>query len=96
MAGSLSPGPWIARHATRNELHIGPIVMDATGASVALVVYAGDTEQSRANAQAIAKVHELVHALRELVDRCDGPEGVRGDGSNIDTRGAHAALGDFE
>lgn len=38
----------------------------------------------------------LETALRDLVDRCDGAEGVRADGSNIDTRGAHAALGDFE
>lgn len=31
-------------------------------------------------------------ALRDLVRRCDGEEGVRPDGSNIDTRAAHAAL----
>jgi hypothetical protein len=34
-------------------------------------------------------------ALRDLVNRCDGAEGVRADGSNICTIGAHAALGDF-
>jgi len=34
-------------------------------------------------------------ALRDLVTRCDGPEGMRPDGSNIDTLGAHAALGDL-
>ncbi len=34
-------------------------------------------------------------ALRDLVDRCDGDEGVRADGSNIQTIAAHAALGDF-
>lgn len=32
-------------------------------------------------------------ALADLVLRCDGEEGVREDGSNIDTLGAHAALG---
>ncbi len=37
----------------------------------------------------------LAAALRALVDRCDGAEGVRADGSNIDTCAAHAVLGDF-
>jgi hypothetical protein len=35
-------------------------------------------------------------ALEELVTRCDGAEGVRADDSNIDTLGAHAALGHFD
>jgi hypothetical protein len=35
---------------------------------------------------------ELVATLRNLVERCDGSEGVREDGSNIDTLAAHAML----
>lgn len=42
------------------------------------------------------EVERLRKALRDLVDRCDGPEGVRADGSNIPTMDAHAALGDFD
>lgn len=38
---------------------------------------------------------DLVEVLEELVKRCDGQEGVRADGSNIDTLRAHAALGHF-
>lgn len=38
---------------------------------------------------------DLVLALRNLVTRCDGAEGVRADGSNICTLEAHAALGDL-
>jgi len=34
----------------------------------------------------------LLEALHELVKRCDGEEGVRADGSNIQTIAAHAAL----
>jgi hypothetical protein len=34
----------------------------------------------------------LVEALHDLVLRCDGDEGVRADGSNIQTMGAHALL----
>ena len=44
----------------------------------------------------IMQCRVLEAALRDLVKRCDGAEGVRADGSNIDTRGAHAALGDFQ
>lgn len=39
--------------------------------------------------------NDLYAALRELVTRCDGAEGVQPDGSNMDTTDAHAALGDF-
>lgn len=35
---------------------------------------------------------ELVAALTDLVKRCDGPEGVRADGSNIQTISASALL----
>jgi hypothetical protein len=35
---------------------------------------------------------ELIEALRDLVRRCDGDEGVRSDGSNIDTLAAHIVL----
>lgn len=34
----------------------------------------------------------LYRTLNELVTRCDGEEGVRPDGSNIDTLAAHVAL----
>jgi hypothetical protein len=34
----------------------------------------------------------LGSALMELVERCDGEEGVRADGSNIQTIAAHATL----
>jgi hypothetical protein len=37
-------------------------------------------------------VEELRAALAELTARCDGEEGVRADGSNIQTMRAHAAL----
>lgn len=36
--------------------------------------------------------HELYRALEALVDRCDGAEGVRADGSNIDTRAERMLL----
>lgn len=38
------------------------------------------------------KVKVLAAALRDLVRRCDSAEGVRADGSNIQTMRAHAAL----
>lgn len=39
-----------------------------------------------------AERDRLREALERLVLRCDGDEGVRADGSNIDTLAAHAAL----
>ena len=39
---------------------------------------------------------ELTAALEELVRRCDGDEGVRADGSNIQTMRAHAILAKFD
>lgn len=45
---------------------------------------------------ATARAERLETELRNLTPRCDGAEGVRADGSNIDTTGAHAALGDFQ
>lgn len=38
----------------------------------------------------LTELLNIVEAARDLMLRCDGEEGVRGDGSNIDTRGLHA------
>ena len=52
----------------------------------------GNTPTGSARAHLIAAAPELLDALRELVARCDGEEGVRADGSNIQTMRAHAVL----
>jgi hypothetical protein len=44
---------------------------------------------------ATPSTRELVDALRELVARCDGEEGVRADGSNIQTMHANALLAKY-
>ena len=38
---------------------------------------------------------EALEALRDLVARCDGEQGVREDGSNIDTTKQHAILAKY-
>lgn len=43
-----------------------------------------------------AREERLVKALADLVTRCDGEDGVRPDGSNIDTLAAHAVLSKIE
>ena len=40
----------------------------------------------------LLEVNKLREVLNNLVVRCDGEEGVRADGSNIDTSAAHALL----
>lgn len=47
---------------------------------------------SLAEARLIAAAPDLLAALKELVARCDGEEGVGADGSNIQTIAAHAAI----
>lgn len=49
-------------------------------------------DTSAATACLIAAAPDLLAALTDLVARCDGEEGVRPDGSNINTCAAHAAL----
>lgn len=44
------------------------------------------------DARLIAAAPGLLAELVALVVRCDGAEGVRADGSNIDTSAAHAAI----
>lgn len=41
-------------------------------------------------------MHALWNALATLTYRCDGPEGVTEDGSNIHTMDAHAVLERYE
>ena len=57
-------------------------------------LYVMGYHQGRIDMAKIAQ--EQNHALSALVARCDGEQGVRADGSNIDTLHAHAALGDFD
>lgn len=49
-----------------------------------------------AAARLCAAAPQLLAELRRLVERCDGEEGVRADGSNIDTRAARALLEKLE
>lgn len=49
-----------------------------------------------ANAYLISASPDLLAALKELVIRCDGEEGVTEDGSNIQTIQAHAAIAKAE
>jgi len=67
-----------------------------SGSLIVAYVFAGRIEGTRPdaepNARLIAAAPELLAALRDLVERCDGEEGVRADGSNIQTMRAHAAI----
>jgi hypothetical protein len=84
-----TPGPWEA---------FGPVKFTVYGGDpkrrIAVIDYTQGqpTEQHDADARLIAAAPELLDALRDLTARCDGEEGVRADGSNIQTMRAHALL----
>ena len=93
-----TPGPW-SHHRTFNGDHF--ISAEGRRGRIELAtVYAEAEYQPKlpleANARLIAAAPELLAALKELVERCDGPEGVRPDGSNIQTIRAHAAIAKAE
>lgn len=56
----------------------------------------GTMEEARANARLIKAAPRLLEALKALVARCDGDEGVQADGSNMDTLAAHAVIAEAE
>jgi len=49
-------------------------------------------EPAHPDMRLIRAAPDLLDALKDLVARCDGDEGVRPDGSNIQTMAAHAAI----
>lgn len=53
---------------------------------------AGYQSEAASVERLLAERERLAQALIDLVRRCDGDEGVRADGSNIQTIEAHAAL----
>jgi hypothetical protein len=56
----------------------------------------GLTEEQAKMAEHRANAYpKLVEALRELMLRCDGEEGVRADGSNVQTMRASALLAEL-
>ena len=80
-------------------MNMMPVLWFAAECEVLASVGQGDTvlfttsrSMARCIVTAVNSHGELVDALRELTARCDGAEGMRADGSNIQTMRAHAIL----
>lgn len=90
---------WIVVQGMKDAPGDKRVIMDADGQKVAVATSAEYAAHIVACVNAhdalTARVAELEAALRELTERCDRDDGMREDGSNIDTIRAHAALGDF-
>jgi hypothetical protein len=54
------------------------------------------TQRRASLTEARATVERMAEALEALAVRCDGPEGVQPDGSNMDTSHAHGILRAFK
>ena len=95
MTNEHTPGPWGVRSHEAPTVWEGgeaPFTIAETASGRLIARGASQSSATFANARLIAAAPDLLAALRGLVLRCDGTEGVRADGSNIDTQAAHAAL----
>lgn len=71
------------------------MITDIVGQLLAFASTAGPVSKCSVDEVLTAAAHriqELEKSLAELVVRCDGEEGMRADGSNIDTRAQAAVL----
>jgi hypothetical protein len=88
-----TPGPWRYNHVHTPQDQYGHHYFE-------FVAGRGHSENgfwlsgivAPADARVIVSAPELLAELERLVERCDGEEGVRADGSNIDTRAANMLL----
>ena len=84
-------GPYTIYEVGNGDIEIA--LMRDTAQVVARV---GSWEQAEGLVSALDAKRDLLAALQNLVNRCDGAEGVRADGSNIQTIRAHAVLAKAE
>jgi hypothetical protein len=84
---------WADNDARERTMVFANFREDDQGRSRQLVADCCSTE---ADARLIAAAPDLLAALIDLTTRCDGEEGVRADGSNIQTMRAHAAIAKAE
>ena len=89
---SLIPGPTAMQYADERDALLAECKHQRETLAIHNALFEQANEKMREQREQIAK---LRGALEDLTLRCDGAEGIRADGSNIQTIKAHAALGTF-
>lgn len=85
------------RFARRTTSDVGGLMFKAAEFFVAPGKGVADLQvPTNPDMRLIAAAPDLLEALRDLVERCDGEDGVRSCGSNIQTIRAHAAISKAE
>ena len=94
-----TPTPWQYVYFGGWEAHL----VEADGTTIGTLSAPENTTAHSSLASNVSRIvrsvnahDDLVAALRDLTLRCDGEQGVRADGTNIDTLRAHAILGDLD
>lgn len=84
-----TPGPWHYFRGFGSGYFYVESDIPGIGADKQMLIKIGKSEE---NAQLIASAPDLLKALKDLVARCDGEEGIQPDRSNMCTIEAHAAI----
>lgn len=93
---SYTKTPWEIQDDSNGGYSKAIVSYDDKGKWALAHVNMGMGKEPEANAKLILYAPQIFEALKELTYRCDGPEGVTKDGSNIETMIQHDIISKVE